>query len=121
MARFRLVTFTQSVADLKDYDDDEVRRETWQDLREELDRFYDDYRIFSRYVKREFNEVILRDQRNRLQENQEDLLAEGRALENLLRDLIQVNVGSQSLQASRASIEEGKRNKLRKITALCYI
>lgn len=121
MARFCLVTFTKLVADSNDYSEYTVKWEDWLNLRTELDRFYDDYRTFSRYLKREFNEVTHRDQRARLQEDLEDLLAEARALESLLRDVVQVNVGSQSLQASRASIEDGKRNKLRKITAFCQV
>lgn len=54
-------------------------------------------------------------------EDQEDSLAEAQASEALLRDTMQANVGVQSLKESRMSIEEGKRNKLRKTQTYCNL
>jgi len=119
VARIHLATFRQVTAEKANYEADRVERERWYDFREELVHFQDDLRAFSRYVKREFDMSVLPEPLQKTLEDQEDLLAEAQALETLLRDLMQANVGVQSLKESRMSMEEGKRNKLRKTEAYC--
>ncbi len=119
VARIHLATFRQVTAKSTIHEADKVDQERWYDFREELVHFQDDLRAFSRYAKREFDMSVLPEPLQEILEDQEDLLAEAQALETLLRDLMQANVGVQSLKESRMSMEEGKRNKLRKIEAYC--
>jgi len=119
VARIHLATFCQVTAEKANYEADRVDRKRWYDFREELVHFQDDLRAFSRYVKREFDMSVLPEPLQKTLEDQEDLLAEAQGLETLLRDLMQANVGVQSLKESRMSMEEGKRNKLRKTEAYC--
>ncbi len=121
VARIHLAIFRQVTAKSVVYEADRVERERWYYFREELVRFQDDLRAFPRYAKREFDMSVLPEPLQNTLEGQEDLLAEAQALETLLRDLMQANVGVQSLKESRMSIEEGNRNKLGKTTAYCNI
>ena len=119
VARTHLATFRQATAESAIDEADKVDRERWYHFRETLVHFQDDLRAFSRYVKREFHMSVLPEPLQKTLEVQEDLLAEAQALETLLRDLMQANVGVQSLKESRMSMEQGKRNKLRKTEAYC--
>lgn len=124
MAKFHLATFNQIIAETETtfYEEaDLVDWEKWYVFRDALNCFQGDLRAFSRYVKRELGTIVMPELLQKTLEDQEDLLAEAQASETLLRDLLQANVGEQSLKESRMSIEEVKRNKMGKTAACCNI
>lgn len=121
MGRVHLATFNQITAETTLCEADEVEWKQWYTFRNTLNRFQSDFKAFSRYVKREFGTTVLPELLQKTLEDQEDFLAEAQASETLLRDLLQAKVGVQSLTESRLSMEEGKRNKLRKTAAYCNV
>ena len=121
MAMIHLATFCQVVGDYSYPEPNELDVFQWQRFRDELDRFQDDVRTFSRFARREFDDLRFREQLEEIREDQDDLLTKAQAVETLLRDTLQVSVGLKSLEESRRSIEEGKNTKLSKTPKHCNI
>ncbi|MCJ1475709.1 hypothetical protein MMC13_004372 [Lambiella insularis] len=90
----------------------------WTWLRSALEDFRLSVRALRRFMSRNFEESrmpdALRDVLGDVRADQEDARADAEALEQELRDSLQMHVGRLSLEESRRSIEEGKRVKLRK-------
>ncbi|KAL8631135.1 hypothetical protein Q9189_003169 [Teloschistes chrysophthalmus] len=111
-------TLSNQPAGLRPDELENVEWRDWQKLRTELDRFQSGIRAFTRYLKEDSVQTELQQRLEKIREDEEDLCAEAQALESTIRDTLQVNSGIKSLEESRVSIEEGKRIKLRKPTAI---
>ena len=86
----------------------------WNRLRSALEEFRSSARALKRFVSRNFNKSQTLDVLVEVLADQEDTQADAEALEQELRDSLQMDVGRLSLEESRRSIEESKRVKLRK-------
>ncbi|MCJ1438513.1 hypothetical protein MMC27_007903 [Xylographa pallens] len=86
----------------------------WNRLRSALEDFRSSARALKRFVSRNFNESPIFNVLIEVSADQEDAQADAEALEQELRDSLQMDVGRLSLEESRRSIEESKRVKLRK-------
>jgi len=124
VAKVHLAGFHQFTAPYRannSYEGSAKDAQLWYNFRKKLNHLKVDLRACARYAKREFSISVFQEQLKKTLEDQEELLAEGQALESLLRDSLQTSVGVQSLKESRMSIEEGKRNKLGTTTAYCNV
>ncbi|KAL8664693.1 MAG: hypothetical protein Q9202_002828 [Teloschistes flavicans] len=92
--------------------------EEWHSLRTKLDYFQIGLRAFTRYVKEESMQTEFQERLKTIREDERSLRTEAQALESTIRDTLQVKSGIKSLKESRVSIEEEKRIKLRKTTAV---
>ena len=109
--------------ELEDHEDPPV--EVWREIRVNLEIHKSFVRAFKRYVSRNFDpkedEGFFED----LYTEQGDIMRDLLVVESEFKDILQMQVGSlslaesrKSIEMSRKSIEEGKRIKLRELSAL---
>ncbi|KAI4256424.1 MAG: hypothetical protein LQ352_002100, partial [Teloschistes flavicans] len=106
------------VADSREISVADMDWEEWHSLRTKLDYFQIGLRAFPRYVKEKSMQTEFQERLKTIREDEWSLCTEAQALESTIRDTLQDKSAIKSLEESRVSIEEGKRIKLRKTTAV---
>ena len=109
--------------ELEDHEDPPV--EVWREIRENLEIHKSFIRAFTRYISRNFDTEEAEGFFEDLYTEQDDVMTDLRVVESEFKDTFQMQVGSlsladsrKSIEMSKESIEEGKRIKLRELSAL---
>lgn len=109
--------------ELEDREDPPV--EVWREIWENLEIHKSFIRAFTRYIFRNFDPEEAEGFFEDLYTEQDDVMTDLRVVESEFKDIFQMQVGSlsladsrKSIEMSKESIEEGKRIKLRELSAL---